>query len=179
MIDIIQRRKGFKKLAKKIVSEYYNIDISKPTRLREYIVARSMFYKLLRDNTSMTYQNIADTFSKNHATVLHSINNLEGIMEYDYSTRSDYLSVNSRFNEALDRTYNTNLEELNKVVEESEQYYMLLDDLNKLKQRYDTLTLIHRDLVESNSLLNNNYKKLQDKYRKREDYYSSNGYIIQ
>jgi phage regulator Rha-like protein len=178
MIDIVEKRKGFKQLAKAIVSEYYNLDISKPTRLREYVIARMMFYKLLRANTNMTYQEIADTFDKNHATVLHSVKNLDGIMEYDYSIRSDYLSVNSKFNEALDRIYNGNLEDLQEAKEQSDEYYMLLNDLNKLKQRYEALAKIHRDLVESNSLLNDKYKKLKNKHEEREVYYRDNGFII-
>jgi chromosomal replication initiation ATPase DnaA len=69
-----------------------------------------MYYKVLRANTNMSFQEIANTFNKNHATVMHSIKQLDGIMEMDYSLRSDYLSINDRFVQAIDDLYECNLD---------------------------------------------------------------------
>ena len=67
------QNKQTKEVAKTIVNNYFGLDISRNTRQRRYVVARSIFYKILRYNTKMSFQDIADTFNKNHATVLHAI----------------------------------------------------------------------------------------------------------
>jgi hypothetical protein len=178
MIETIQENNRLKEIAKVLVSKYYNVEISEPTRLREYVIARGMFYKLLRDNSNMTYQDIANTFKKNHATVLHSVKNIEGIMEYDYSLRCDYLSLNSAFNFSLNTVYEMSLEESQADKEHSEEYYWLLNDFNKLKKNHNTLLNINKELVESNDLLNKKYKNLLKKHEEREVYYRDNGFII-
>lgn len=178
MIEVIREKNILKRTAKAVVSKYYNVDISKPTRLKEYIIARGMFYKLLRDNSHMTYQDIANTLNKNHATVLHSVKNIEGIMEYDYSLRSDYLSLNSIFNESLNTMYDTNIEESQEDKHYSEEYYLLLNNFNRLKKTHGGLLKAHKELIDLNNLLNDKYKKLLQKHEQREVYYRDNGYII-
>ena len=39
------------KIVRKIVEDYYKLDITKVTRKQPYIEARAIYYKLLRDNT--------------------------------------------------------------------------------------------------------------------------------
>lgn len=178
MIEQIKKRERYKELANSIVCGYYGININEPTRIREYVIARAMFYKILRSNTNMSFQEIANIFNKHHATVLHSIKQLEGIMEQDYSLRSDYLAINTKFTEAIEDIYSENLDELLDVKEESETYYMLLSDFNDLNKRHRALRKAHRQLVESNEELNGRYKRLKKKYDDREWYYHRNGFII-
>jgi DNA-binding Lrp family transcriptional regulator len=178
MIEQIKKRERYKELASSIVCGYYGIDIGQPTRIREYVIARAMYYKILRANTNMSFQEIAKIFNKHHATVIHSIKQLEGIMEEDYSLRSDFLVINTKFTEAIEDIYSENLDELLTVKEESEEYYMLLSDFNDLNQRHRALRIAHKELIESNEKLNGRYKRLCDKYDERESYFYKNGYII-
>lgn len=178
MIEQIKKRERYKELANSIVCGYYGIDIGQPTRIREYVIARAMYYKILRANTNMSFQEIAKIFNKHHATVLHSIKQLDGIMEQDYSLRSDFLVINTKFTDAIEKIYSENLDELLDVEEESEEYYMLLSDFNDLNQRHRALRIAHKELIESNEKLNEKYKRLKNKHEEREYYYQRNGYVL-
>ena len=178
MIEQIKKRERYKKIANLIVCDYFNIDIKKPTRIREYVTARSMYYKVLRANTNMSFQEIANTFNKNHATVMHSIKQLDGIMEMDYSLRSDYLSINDRFVQAIDDLYESNLYNSDSEQIDFEAYRMLLSDYHELKTRHKALRVAHKQLVESNDKMNERFKKLKTIHEERERYYKRNGYVI-
>lgn len=178
MIEQIKKREEYKELANSIVSNYYDIEISEPTRMREYVIGRSIYYKILRTNTNMSFQEIAKSFGKNHATILHSIKQLDDLMGHDYSLRSDYLAINNKFTEAIEHIYSENLEEFISTREDSEEYLMLLSDFKELNKRHRALRKSHKELIESNEKLNQKYKRLYDKYEERESYFYKNGYII-
>jgi len=172
----VETQNKIKLLAKDTVCKYYGIDIAKRTRKREYVLARSMYYKLLRENTKMSFQEIADSFNKDHATAMHSIKQLDGYMETELVLRADFAELQSIFLDGVDSQL------LNKydgeVQEESAQYLRLLQDFYQLKRRYNKLKEDHRKSIEMNSVLNSNYKSLFDRHRERENYYRRNGFII-
>lgn len=175
LIQIEQRNK-IQSLAKNIVKKHFGIDIENNTRKREYILARSMYYKLLRENTKMSFQEIANIFKKDHATVLHSIKQLNGYMEYDVTLRADYAAIHSTFLDAID---NDLLDKYNgENPETTPEYLKLLQDFNELKKRYLDLKHDHQILVEASSVLNEKFKTLTDKHEAREKYYARNGFII-
>lgn len=64
------------------IQKVTGVDITTKTRKYEFIEARMIYYKLLRDR-GYSLQEIGDTLDKNHATVLHAINVFEDIIEYD------------------------------------------------------------------------------------------------
>ena len=51
-------------------------DVRKNTRRREYVYARFLYFKLARDYTLASMREIAEIVQREHATVIHSINNV-------------------------------------------------------------------------------------------------------
>lgn len=169
------QNKQTKQVAKTIVNNYFGLDISRNTRQRRYVVARSIFYKILRYNTKMSFQDIADTFNKNHATVLHAIKQLDGYMEFDSSLKIDYITINDLFLNTVDKLLT---EKFNDIESIDPQYIDILNSFNQLSRKYDKLKQIHNDLVISSEKVNQKYKKLKEFSDEREGYYKRNGYVI-
>jgi len=175
LIEEIALNRQTKKIASTIVNNYFGISINRKNRQRRYVLARSIFYKLLRDNTKMSFQEIANTFNKNHATVLHSIKQLEGYMEYDYSLRIDYITINRMFLDSVDKILT---EKFVDAESDNPQYIELLTSFNELKNKYDKLKEIHNVLVVDSEKINEKYKKLKEFSDARENYYERNGYVV-
>lgn len=174
-IEKIELNKQTKKLALTTVNNYFNISINRRTRKREYVLGRSIFYKLLRDNTGMSFQNIANTFKKNHATVLHSVKQLEGYMEYDSSLRIDYITINNIFLNCVDKLLTDKFID---VEFDNPLYSNLLTSFNELKNKYEALKEMHNFLVIDSEKVNEKYKKLKEYSDERELYFEKNGYVI-
>lgn len=169
------QNKQTKDVAKTIVNNYFGLDISRNTNKRKYVMGRSMFYKILRCNTKMSYQDIADTFNKNHATVLHGIRQLDGYMEFDSSLKIDYITINDLFLNSVDKLLTEKFNDLESI---DPQYIDILNSFNELTRKYDKLKQIHNDLVISSEKVNQKYKKLKEFSDEREGYYKRNGYVI-
>lgn len=76
---------------KKIVDEYYDIDISKKTRRGVYPEARFMYFRLCQDFCQdRTLSSIARSLNKNHATVLHGIKTIINWSVIDKRIASKY-----------------------------------------------------------------------------------------
>lgn len=63
------------------VSNEFGIDITKKTRRREYLYARAVYYKLAQDIFKRSLTSIGKDIGLDHATVLHSINNVFPTMQ--------------------------------------------------------------------------------------------------
>jgi hypothetical protein len=77
---------------RKAVETITNCDVVERTRQREYVQARSIFYRFARDN-KQTLQAIGKFLERDHATVMHSLNKFEQDVEYDSSFRANYNAV--------------------------------------------------------------------------------------
>jgi len=78
------------KTIKRLVEERTNVNLLNPTRKRNAVYARAIYFKLCKQKTTLTLKAIGSTLEKDHATVLHSINNIfEEIKKYD----SDHYSI--------------------------------------------------------------------------------------
>lgn len=81
------------------VNEFFNIDIRKQTRKREYVYARFVFYKLAKElNPFCSSVMIGRFLGKNHATVLYGNKQLENIIEYNQDLKliNSYYTLLSR-----------------------------------------------------------------------------------
>jgi len=75
---------------KEIIKQETNIDVSKASRKHNIIEARALYFNSLRYfNPKMTLQDMADSVNKNHATVIHSLNNYP--MYERYNNRLKFL----------------------------------------------------------------------------------------
>ena len=63
-------------------SKLFELDIYKPCRQQKYIEARAVVYSIMRECLNMTYKSIGKVFNKNHATILHAVNELPYMIKY-------------------------------------------------------------------------------------------------
>ena len=77
---------------RKAVETITNCDVVERTRQREYVQARSIFYRFARDN-KQTLQAIGQFLKRDHATVMHSLKKFEQDVEYDSVFRANYNAV--------------------------------------------------------------------------------------
>jgi len=77
---------------RKAVETVTNCDVVERTRQREYVQARSIFYRFARDN-KQTLQAIGKFLERDHATVMHSLKKFEQDVEYDSLFRANYNAV--------------------------------------------------------------------------------------
>lgn len=63
------------KIIRNKVEEHLNIDIETPTRKRDYVYARALYFGLCRELLNMGLAQIGDTLGFDHATVLHHTRN--------------------------------------------------------------------------------------------------------
>jgi hypothetical protein len=79
---------------KRIVDDYYNLDISRVTRRSLYVEARFMYFKLCMEfGDKKTLASIGASIKKDHATVLHGIKTLDGHMSYDKELNEKYQNL--------------------------------------------------------------------------------------
>ncbi len=146
-IDQVQRDIDIRSRARDVVEQYYNLDISTPRRIREYVEARAMYSKLLRDNTSMTYSAIGSSIGKNHATILHIINQLEFDILNNVNLNSRYVHLNSIYQEYIQR----DIDEGNAFIDISVSYEKLKDSFKLLSKNYEMLMEAHNKLIDEKS----------------------------
>jgi len=146
-IDQVQKDIDIRSRARDVVEQYYNLDISTPRRIREYVEARAMYSKLLRDNTSMTYSAIGSSIGKNHATILHIINQLEFDILNNVNLNSRYVHLNSIYQEYIQR----DIDEGNAFIDISVSYEKLKDSFKLLSKNYEMLMEAHNKLIDEKS----------------------------
>ena len=130
---------------KNIIKVETSIDLdNKKTLLcrdRDFVEARAIYYKLLREYTNMTYFKIGKTVNKNHATVLHAANNFDWWLKQDEGLLNVYTKIKERFRnylgyEKADKKLEYNLERL------LENYIDLKKQYEELKDKYQTNSLL-------------------------------------
>ena len=92
-------------------------DLSVKRRQRELVYARAIYFKLCKEKSTLTLQQIADTLGVNHATVLHAIKNVFPIMiEHEPLYKEIY-----------------------ETIRDQEDLAYLKENYNALRKRYDSL----------------------------------------
>jgi hypothetical protein len=148
---------------KDLVCNYYNLDIEKPVRRNNYVEARMIYYKLVRDNTHYSLSRIGSTVSRDHATVLYSLRNFKEWVETDKELRTDYEILKEQLNNII----NDDPEGF-KVIEAKtiEGHYRQL--YNQKNEKYKVMQKLldeYRPLAEKYYSLSHKYKYLLSKLR--------------
>lgn len=82
------------RLVKKIVNDYFEINISDKSRKRDYVDARRFYYTLSREFVrNATLEKIGGLVKKDHASVNFGIKTLHSFMKYDKHTQNNYLTL--------------------------------------------------------------------------------------
>jgi len=62
---------------------YTGIDIKKNTRKREYVYARMVFIKIMREEFNINMKTIAKYIGRSHCTIVYSMKNWDTIKNYE------------------------------------------------------------------------------------------------
>jgi len=147
-----------KEIINEIVDQYFELKINTPTRKRPYIEARAVYYKLCREFTNLTLENIGWDFGKNHATVLNGIRQLDNWMNHDSRIKNNYKILKSKI---------FNIEQEEEVIEINEGLVL----------RYATLKQQVKNLQEANQELCKQLQEITEKHNRREKFYQKYGFI--
>ncbi len=83
-----------------LVARYFDIgldDLASPSRKREIVQARQVAMYLLRHELDLSYGSIGALFGgRDHATVMHSVEKIEGLLESDDVVQNALESLRSR-----------------------------------------------------------------------------------
>lgn len=110
------------------------LDISVPTRKREYVCARNIYYKLAKNHTTATTTAIGRTLGKDHGTILH------GIKAFDnYYYDKHYYANEIELYTKLDDELSEYTEQRKRLVELMEEDFDLAKKYNELGIRYNYL----------------------------------------
>lgn len=118
---------------KLIISDEFNVDVNKGSRLREVVEGRKAFAYILRKyNVSTTF--IGKQINKNHATVLHYTRNLEHELAYDSIFSEKMRRSEMRFEKIMKKT--KSIESKNDEMDRESllKLYALADENEGLKQ---------------------------------------------
>jgi len=117
-----------------IIEYETGLNIYVNTRRREYVQARAMYYYILRKETKMSLQAISETVKKNHATILHSINNFDDWMAADPELNKSYKRVLKSFFSSGDinnTSPKVNGEIIESLINENQSMKKKLSDMSK------------------------------------------------
>ena len=143
---------------KKIIKFETGVNVEIVSRKRNFVEARAIYYKLLREISGMTLHAIADTVNKDHATILHSLKSVDDWMRYDTKLADKYKNILYAIDNIDDTDFNSlryenmmlklRIEELNKKISKSSsnRLYSLMDKVPYEKEEmvYDRLSVIVR-----------------------------------
>lgn len=105
-------------------------DISSKTRSREYVFARYLYIRAAREFTDYAMSAIGGGINRDHATVMHSLVNLQ--WDFDHNT-----DLQTKYDElAIILTNKLNINAISKL---DEQIDRLLDQLHTLRKRRQIL----------------------------------------
>jgi ribosome-interacting GTPase 1 len=122
---------------KKKVENHFKLKLDEPTRRFEVVFARGCYFKIARELTKNSYQKIANTLGKNHATVMHGIKTVNDLIETDKDLRQQYDSLINKFSE-----YNKIEKKmtLTKLVREYNKLLFICEEKdNKIKELTETI----------------------------------------
>ena len=149
---------------KQFVDRHYGFNIDRNTRKDEYIQARTMYYFISREYTSRPLSDIGALLNKDHATVIHNLNNnhvfyIKNNQNYINGLNSfnDYII---RYVEILDSKENKGNSDV-KAIKESVLYIentKLKEQLQDVKAEYEIL----RQNAKVSAVLSNVVNKIPE-----------------
>ena len=144
---------------KELIKTTTGVDINKVSRKRETVEARAMYYKILKQiDKKKTLQSIADSVGKNHATVLHSLNNYDTFEQFNPTLKLFRKEILARLNyKSFESIADTSKDEKItalqiEAIKQSEEIIELKEKITKLqdtRNRYNIITNIETLLFDT------------------------------
>lgn len=149
----------------RVVSTYYGVDCMEKNRRREYVDARMVAYKILRE-WGYTVMRIAEMFGKNHGTIVCALKNFNTFSTYDPSLVRAYNAVTDIINSEAAKypTYYLEREELVNLVlnleHDKKMLTLQVSELNAEIRKYRTEYLPFIKLLENKKFIDESHKQL-------------------
>lgn len=125
-------------LIKSAVEDYFKIKINKNTRKREYVEARTFYYRFSRMYTKASMTSIGELVNKDHACVINGLNRLDGWMTYDKRILAYYSELDRLVRQNLNGVEDDFDFRTPEQVFES-KYLDMIDKYKELLNRYNFL----------------------------------------
>ena len=78
---------------KPLIDDYFKLDLSEKSRELDFVLARAVYFKVLRDVYFQSYQSMGRSIGKDHATAMHSYKNFDSYNDYYKSVQECYKHV--------------------------------------------------------------------------------------
>ena len=117
------------------VNKHFALDIREKTRKYEFVVARACYYKLCRELGGFTYNRIAKSIGKTHATVLYALSELPHIIKHDPNVGLKCQKLFNKYDflnkKEHKKTLNQLLVEYNIMLLENDQLKLKIEELTE------------------------------------------------
>ena len=148
-----------KETIKEIVENYFELSISRNTRKRQYVEARAIYFKLCREFTQLSLEQIGESVNRDHASVLHGVRSI-----------NTWVQVDKRMNNSM-RILKNKI--INYQIEKDETV-----ELNEsIVLKYIQLKEQVKELEVMNKTLSTELNEITEKHNKREKMYIKYGFI--
>jgi len=121
---------------RQLVERELELDLSHPSRLRARVYARAVYFKLCREHTFCSLNDIGLSVGRDHATVLHGIKIFDDvIIEYEINLYEVY----DKLNKLIAKYTKTRERDINPEKYYRDKYADLLVEHRTLLNEYRTL----------------------------------------
>jgi hypothetical protein len=144
---------------KKVIQEITGVDINEVSRKREIIEARAVYYKILKQiDKKKSLKSIGASVGKDHATVLHSLNNYDMFEKFNPTLKLFRKQILQRLNYAspeqiLDMSKDEYIQSLQidimKLNDEIANLQETITNLQKPRNKYKIVNNIETLLLET------------------------------
>jgi len=148
-----------KETIKEIVERYFEINISRNTRKRQYVEARAIYFKLCREFTQLSLGQIGESVNRDHASVLHGVRSINNWVQVDKRMNNSMRILKNKI-----INYQVEKDETVELNESIVLKYLELKD--QVKNQQEIIDKLSSDL-----------KEITDKHTKREKFYEKYGFV--
>ena len=141
---------------KKVIKEITGVDINEVSRKREIIEARAVYYKILKQiDKKKSLKSIGASVGKDHATVLHSLNNYDMFEQFNPTLKLFRKEILQRLNYASpEQILDMSKEELINslqldIMKLNDEISNLQETINKPRNNYNIVNNIQQLLIET------------------------------
>ena len=153
------------KILKEITNKQFQLNVDHRSRTAEHVAARAICYKILKDHCDMTNTFIGRQFNKNHATIIHAIEEFPWMLKADREMERIYRKILNKWLIKCEDCTDTNSEVLKKDLLKLEERNNLLNlALLEMKEKVDKLTKMTESLKKlEKSIPENRLQRIEKK----------------
>tara|TARA_R110002049_G_scaffold7587_2_gene43494 strand:+ start:832 stop:1287 length:456 start_codon:yes stop_codon:yes gene_type:complete len=135
-----------KETIKEIVENYFEISISRNTRKRQYVEARAIYFKLCREFTQLSLEQIGKSVNRDHASVLHGVKSINTWVQVDKRMNNNMRILKNKivnYQKEKDETVELNESIVLKYIQLKEQVKWQEEMIQKLNTDLNEITIKH------------------------------------